>query len=133
MLHNAAIGTEAGFLTLVRDPEFSSNAAGASQGTSMFGDMRWKGEDADSFDVEQVDFEEFIKSFEREIDLVKMDIEGAEVAILEKLLESPVLGLIKHLFVETHEAQIPELGPRSEAIRARVKAQGLTKINLDWH
>jgi len=49
--------------------------------------------------IEAVRLSTFIKE---EIDLLKMDVEGAEVAVISELAESGRLRLIKQMFIEFH-------------------------------
>jgi FkbM family methyltransferase len=131
--HNAAIGVRDGTITLMRDPSFGSNPAATSQGTSAFHSNMWQVGQPEQFEVECVDIRRFLRSLGRDVDLVKIDIEGAEVELLEALLDAPEKSLIHTMFVETHEAQMPELRPRLRAIRQRAKAITRPVIHLNWH
>jgi hypothetical protein len=62
-----------------------------------------------------------------------MDIEGAEVEILEALLASGTVDKLRHVFVETHELQFPDLLERTWQLREKVKTLKDVSINLDWH
>jgi FkbM family methyltransferase len=84
------------------------------------------------FEVEQIDLVAFIADLPKAPTMVKIDVEGAEVAILEALFDSDILHRIGHLFVETHEGKVPELAQRTVALRERVLAEGRKNINLDW-
>lgn len=131
-LHQAAIGARDGTLTLMRDPGFASCPGMTSEGTSAFRSLLWEKGEPECFEVKQVD----IRRFLREIggaELVTIDIEGAEVQLLEALLDSPELGMVHSLFVETHEAQIPEIRALVRALRRRVKDVQAPYISLHWH
>lgn len=82
--------------------------------------------------VEAVDFAAFIGALDRPVALLKMDIEGAEVNILHRILDLGLQDRIGHAFVELHDAKIPELRPETERLRERVHASGLTTFNLNW-
>lgn len=83
--------------------------------------------------VETIDLADFIKSLNRPIDLIKMDIEGVEIDVINHLIESDCMGLIKHMFVETHDHKIPELKESTDLLRKRIKELRLVeKINLNW-
>lgn len=130
-LYNAAIGPEDGVLTLFRDARFSEDPDRFSVGTGAFSStLNQTG--GESFDVEMVGLRSFLEKLDRPIDLVKMDIEGAEVATLENLIASDAIGRIRNIFVETHEAQMPELRKRTRALRERVRSVRSTYISLDW-
>ena len=59
-------------------------------------------------DIQCFDFSSFIKEKFNEKDLivVKMDIEGAEYPVLEKMITDDSLKFIKHLFVEWHNPML---------------------------
>ena len=82
-------------------------------------------------DVEIVDLCGFIKSLDRRIKILKMDIEGAECPILEKIINTGALDAIDHIFVETHDHKIPELVQETNRLRALVRVG--KKINLNWN
>lgn len=58
-----------------------------------------------------------------EIDLLKVDIEGAEVEMFEGL-NPLVLGWCKQITVEFHDFIYPELEPRIEAIKEKIGEEG---------
>ena len=82
-------------------------------------------------EVEIVDLTEFIKSLARPIGMLKMDIEGVEVVVLNKLIDLGLTSKIRHIMIETHE-RFPTLKDSTKALRERVKALNLTNIDLDW-
>ena len=86
----------------------------------------------DRVTVEAVDFAAFVRALDRPVTLLKMDVEGAEVAILHRLLDLGLQDRIRHAFVELHDAKIPELRPETERLRKRIRDAGLENINLDW-
>lgn len=132
VLHNAAIGGHNGTLTMIRDPGFEANPAGTSQGTSAFKSLLWTDGDPETFNVELIDIRRFLRGLGRPVDLMKMDIEGAEVELLKVLLDAPECKLVREIVVETHEAQMPELQTRTKALRARVRGMKHPVIHLDW-
>lgn len=84
-------------------------------------------------DVQAVDLAEFIKSLEKPIDLIKMDIEGVECKVINHLIDSGMMDKIKLMLVETHDHKIPELKEETDALRSRINELGLEKkINLNW-
>lgn len=82
-------------------------------------------------EVEIVDLAEFVRSLVKPIGMLKMDIEGAEVAVLNKLVDLGLTSKIRHIMVETHE-RFPTLKESTEALRERVKLLKLANIDLDW-
>ena len=90
-------------------------------------------EDENAVRVEVVDILEYLHVLDRDIRILKMDIEGAEWDILERLRTHPVLDQIDTIFVETHERQDPaRFVPIFESLQ--VWAEGLDRpyINLYW-
>ena len=83
-------------------------------------------------EVEVIDLCDFIRSLPDPVKVLKMDVEGSEVAILEKLIDTGLVHGIAHVFVETHEAKIPELRVSTSALRERIRHLRLHHINLDW-
>ncbi|MBI1392189.1 MAG: FkbM family methyltransferase [Alphaproteobacteria bacterium] len=132
VLHNAAAGAEDGVLKMMRDPGFGANPAGTSQGTSAFGSLLWEKGEPDVFEAPVVDFRRFVRDLGAPVALVKVDIEGSEVPLLEALLDAPERELIGEMFVETHEAQMPQLRARTKALRERAGAIEKPVIHLDW-
>jgi FkbM family methyltransferase len=55
-----------------------------------------------------VDFSKWISKLQAEEIVVKMNIEGAEVDILEKMVKDDTLKLIDYLFIETHKDKLDE-------------------------
>lgn len=131
-LHNAAAGAKDGALRMMRDPAFRSDPDGASQGTSAFRSLIWEKGSPDAFEAPVVDFCRFLRELDRPVDILKIDIEGGEVELLEALLDAPERKRVRYAFVETHEAQIPELRTRTEKLRARARSMAEPKIYLDW-
>jgi len=64
---------------------------------------------------------------------VKMDIEGAELEILEALDAQGLLAQIRCIVVETHERKFKDLRPRYKALRETLAEKYPGKrVNLDW-
>jgi FkbM family methyltransferase len=83
-------------------------------------------------EVEVVDLCDFIESLNRRVRILKMDVEGIECMILEKIIKTGVIDKIDYAFVETHDHKIPELKSKTHAIRKLIKERRIKKINLDW-
>lgn len=132
-LHNSACGDADGTMTLYQQIDrFDGNHALLSEGASIFNQGRHIDRTSPT-DVPICDFTRIIKETDQEIALVKIDIEGAEVPLLEKLLDEGLHLRIKHIFVETHERGFPHLFKRYMTLRTRIKQAGIKNINLDWH
>lgn len=129
-LHRAAVGAEAGRVTLYRAAAFAEDPVEHSVSSSVFAD-KGNVDAAAAVEVEQIDLAEFLSRFPR-VALLKLDIEGAEVPVLERLLETGLLDRIGCVMVETHEAKVPALAERTAALRQRLAAEGRAGVNLDW-
>ena len=57
--------------------------------------------------IESIDFPTWIKLFDGDEIYCKMDIEGAEFPILRKMIDSGSISLIKELWVEWHDVDLP--------------------------
>lgn len=130
-LFHQAVGTENISINLYRAKNFSEDPAFLSQSSSVYAAKR-NVCDSDAVQVEQIDFVAFVRSLPKKVSILKIDIEGAEVPVIEQLLESNAIDRIDHLFAETHEKQIPELLERTVALRLRIAEEVLSNINLDW-
>lgn len=83
--------------------------------------------------VRCMDMSDFIVSLNKRIRLLKLDIEGAEIAVINRLSDTGAVDLIDLAIVETHERQQPDLLQPTEALRARIAASGHeAKFRLDW-
>ncbi|SLN32800.1 FkbM family methyltransferase [Roseisalinus antarcticus] len=130
--HQAAAGAADGEATFRRDPGFLKNRQGRSAGNGLYDSVLWDDGDSESFSVRVVDFAGFIEGLGGDIELVKMDIEGAEVDVLDRLIETGMLARIRHLFVETREWQIPAVRPGLTRLRKRLARVERPEIHLDW-
>ncbi|MBX4206187.1 FkbM family methyltransferase [Candidatus Parcubacteria bacterium] len=83
------------------------------------------------FEVEIIDLAEFIQGIEKPIGLMKMDIEGAEVDVLNKLIDLGLTKRIRNIVVETHE-RFPTLAEPTAKLRERIRREGISNIDLDW-
>jgi FkbM family methyltransferase len=83
-------------------------------------------------EVEAVDLAEFVLQLERPVRLIKLDVEGVECRIINRLLDSGAINRVGLLLVETHERKIPELREEMSVLRARISAEKRTNIHLDW-
>lgn len=85
-------------------------------------------------EVEVVDFPKFLAGLNRNVRLIKMDIEGAEWDLLQALLDHPVLDRIDCIFVETHEWMNPaKYMPLAAQLQKRAEDMERPYLNLFWH
>jgi len=131
--YNAAVGAEHGTIKLYRRPDFDQCPESASISSSIFADKQ-NVDEQNFVEVEMVNLLEFIAQLDREVSLLKIDIEGAEVGLLEAMLAQHTLECCKSVFVETHEDRIPALAERTAKLRAiSTKKAYRQKLFFDWH
>lgn len=130
--HNQAIGATRSRVKLFRTPNFDLNPDSASKSSSLCIDK--SNIDTTNFvEVEQIDFCEFLRSLGKQVSLLKMDIEGAEVPVIEHMISSGAIELCDQVFVETHEDRVPTLAERTNLIRRDAENRFPHKLHLDWH
>lgn len=134
-LVNAAVGVGAGTIRLMRADNFGDNPDGASvKSTILDGGRRIDAENA--VEVTLLDFPTLVRDTVHkrgEIAFIKMDIEGAELEILETLDREDLFTNIRALVAETHERKFKDLRDRYKTLRETVSAKyPAGKVNLDW-
>lgn len=135
--HNAAVGTTSGSIKLMRAGNFDKNPRGASVKSTVIGGGRMIAEDGENtIDVAMLSLPDFIDEIcakHGEVAFLKMDIEGAELDILEKMLELGLFDKVRLTVAETHENKFKSLRPRFKELREKVAgAYPMTRVNLDW-
>ena len=136
-LHNAAVGPEAGSIRLMRADNFDDNPKGASvKSTVISGGRRIDEDDANSIEVELIDLPAFIQGVvaeHGEVAFLKMDIEGAELELLEVMHARGLIDPIRLTVAETHEKKFKHLADRFAQLRHDFgEAYPVTKVDLDW-
>ena len=77
------------------------------------------------------DFSKWLRQFENNFVIVKMDIEGAEFPILEKCIAEGTVSIMTHLWVEMHENKVRDFTTYDkEFLTERLKL--LTNFKT-WH
>ena len=129
--HPQAVLDHAGQIRLYLHVHAAENQVGWSQGSSLLATK--SNVNPDTFaEVTAVDLAEFILGLDRPVRVVKMDIEGVECRVIQRLLDSGAIAQIGHLLVETHDGRIPELRAETDALRDRIARDRRTNIRLDW-
>ena len=132
-LHHAGLMDRATTFTL-RTPLAHSHfdAIESTIAASFFAPMP-EGAETVETEVECVDVAEFISSLSRSVAILKMNIEGAEIPVLNRLIDTEVIDQVQLAVVQTHERLSPELVEPTTALRQRIAVRGLSnKIRLDW-
>ena len=129
----AAAGTGDGKVLLYRHARFAKDPAKYSESSSVIADKSNVSREG-AVEVRQVDFIRFLADLDEDIGILKIDIEGAEVELLEALFERPeILARIAYVFAETHETRIPGHKARVNALRERACTMKRPCVNLNWH
>ncbi len=136
-LHNVAVGCGEGSITLFRAANFDQNEKNASVKSTVVSGGRMINEaDGAGISVAQINFVTFLQNLvaERgEIAFLKMDIEGAELDLLEAMDRADLFASIRCTVAETHETKFADLRPRYEALRVHFAQRYRPEhVNLDW-
>jgi len=94
-LHNIALGSKDEVRTFYID-----NSGADAFSTGSFNKDAWNGEQKST--PISVKCEKLSKYISEEIDILKMDIEGAETEVLKELIEADKLKYIKNILIEYH-------------------------------
>lgn len=86
-----------------------------------------------SVDVETVDLDGFLAGLGRPAALLKLDIEGMELPVLRRLVETGRIEHVRHVLVEMHDHAAGG-GHTSEgdAVRALLEGRRYAHVRLDW-
>lgn len=90
---------------------------------------KWK--DGQIIEADCFDFSEWIKQFKDDYVVVKMDIEGAEFPILNKMLDDGTVEIMNELYCEFHPNKVRDF-TTTDKILLIEKLNQLTKV-FDWH
>ncbi|MBF9047561.1 FkbM family methyltransferase [Rhodobacterales bacterium LSUCC0031] len=137
VLHNAAVGVAAGKVHLMRAANFDANPmAGSVKSTVITGGRNIDEAQGATIEVAMIALPDLIREIaadKGEVAFLKMDIEGAELALLEHMQAHGLFDLVRLTVAETHENKFRELRPRFVALRAAVaEHHPVTRVNLDW-
>jgi FkbM family methyltransferase len=134
-LHPVAVGAKAGQVRLMRAANWEANPDLASVKSTIVSGGHNIAEGA-GIDVEIIDFPAFLRGLiaaHGRLAFVKIDIEGAELDLLEAMLSAGLFDHIQLTVAETHERKFKDLRPRFAALREAVSAAyPPTRVNLDW-
>ena len=90
---------------------------------------------ADNFEsVKEIDFAQFLNSLDEQVELIKVDVEGYEIQLLNHLLDKNAIGKVNKLYVETHDHKMDNLVIPTEKLKARIKKEGYEdKFFFEWN
>ena len=82
-------------------------------------------------DVEVINLLDFIRRFDTKVDILKMDIEGMEVELLNAMIDRKMQQEVGLIVAELHE-NIPSLQDDIATLKSKILDQGVDNIRLDW-
>ena len=129
-LYEAAVGLKNERQKLYRYRKFDESNPYSTQGSSLLNYR--SGKNKPFIEIKVIDFIEYLKQQTDNISLLKMDIEGIEIDILNKIIDEDLHKKIKFIFVETHERFSHSLGVETAKLKLRIKKLKIRNINLDW-
>ena len=134
-LYQQAVSTEAGTLRLMRASNFDANPKGGSVKSTLLSGGRGISEE-DAVEVEVIDFVAFLRDLVAKsgpVAFLKMDIEGAELALLREMDKAGLFSAIRCLVAETHERKFKDLRSDYRALREAIAEKNSPQhVNLDW-
>ena len=131
-VEGVAAGTHEGRVLLYRHSQFDENPVLHSESSSLIASKSNVAQEG-AIEVRQIDFIAYLERLKGDIGVIKIDIEGAEVDLLEALLGRPdIMKRIDYIFVETHETRIPGHAQRVKSLRDRVQEIQRPRIDLYW-
>jgi FkbM family methyltransferase len=128
---NKAVGVEAGTARLFLHVDAEQDQLMWSAGSSLIASKDNVRDDL-FVEVDVIDLDAFLASVGQRVQVLKIDIEGAEVALLHKLIATGRIEQVDHVLVEMHDRRIPSLREQGEALRDLITQRGLQHIRLDW-
>jgi FkbM family methyltransferase len=130
-LHQAAVTTEPGQVELYLHKWTNDDPVYWSSSSSLLvekSNVRAE----HSVSVEGIHLTQFIKDLGQPVKLFKMDVEGAEIDLLNQLLDEGLHNTIEQAFVEVHDRRVPSLVKPTQQLRDRLRQMGATHFRLDW-
>ncbi len=88
-----------------------------------------------SYEVDVVDLSEILENLiqtHKRLYLLKIDVEGAEFEIMEKILDKELYKHIDYIACETHERFFTDGDAKIKHLRDKITQLGADNILLDW-
>lgn len=130
-LHEAAVSDSDGVAELILPASFREKPRSASKAASIAHD-RYLGPGHIARSVPMRDIRAILSALPKPPALIKIDIEGAELGVLEALRADGLLGPETAVFVETHERLDPASLPRVRALQNWARHEAPGYVNLHW-
>ena len=130
-LVHAAVGAADGTRRLYDHESAGTDPLGASAGSSLH-PSKLNVNERDWTTVTVLDLDRVVANLTSPPDLLKLDVEGTEIEILERLIDTGRLETIPNVVVEMHDDVIPELAERGAQLRERLEDSRYRHVRLDW-
>ncbi|HEY4528221.1 MAG TPA: FkbM family methyltransferase [Candidatus Paceibacterota bacterium] len=127
---NKAVSDHNGVEKIYFTKRYKEDPGKWSTGTTLLHDKPHVDQE-NSVSVEVVDFSEFIRKLGKPVALFKLDVEGEEIRVLNKLIDTGEISNIRNILVETHE-RFPSLKDQTKKLRRRIRELKLKNIDLNW-
>tara|TARA_B100000886_G_C20374784_1_gene471268 strand:+ start:549 stop:1220 length:672 start_codon:yes stop_codon:yes gene_type:complete len=129
-LFEVAVGIKKESKKLYRYRKFDAANPETTIGSSVLSFR--SGKDKPFVEIKCINFIDYLKNIENKIALLKMDIEGAEVEILEKIIDERLHKKIGKIYAETHERFSHRIAVETVNLRLRLVKENINNINLNW-
>ena len=129
-LFEFAVGLKVSKKKLYRRNEFNKNNPSSTNGSSLLSFR--SGKNKPFVEINVMDFIKYLEEIKVNISLLKMDIEGGEIPIINRMIDLNLHNKIQNIFVETHEIFSHELGLETAKLKLKIKKLNINNINLDW-
>jgi FkbM family methyltransferase len=136
-LHAVAVGTAAGKAIFFRS-ESNDLPDKSGLGHTLFDKSRFvqNNKKRSQIEVDVIDFPAFLTGIldsGHALPFVKLDVEGAELGIVRRMLDLSLFDQIRLTLAETHERIIPDWADDYARLRRDVAARyPKSRVNLDW-
>lgn len=127
----AAVSVRDGTARLYLHEDAGEDPIRASVGSSLLAEKR-NVDPSTWIEVKTIDLDALVAA-RAPVAVMKMDVEGAEISILERFLETGRMSEIGYVVIEMHDWHTEELGRRGAAIREELKDPRYAHVRLDWH
>ena len=117
----------------VEDSKANFYLGKGSSSSLIYGKTRGRLDFDNPIEVETIDFNKWIIENLSKDDyiILKMDIEGAEYEVLNKMLNNSSIGYINKLYIEFHGSRVFKTKEDTKELRNRLKEIGLNVYNWD--
>jgi FkbM family methyltransferase len=124
VLHAALVGDN-------KEPTIAFTRSTEPEASSIFSEWTAAYGIADQVDVPAVDLSQALRQLDGRLDLLKFDIEGAEVDILQAASASDLARCVQ-LTVEFHDKRPPQTRRDVDRVCRRMRSEGYGIVNANW-